>query len=72
MRWHRELTAEDVTTARQLRELHMPGEPDAFGRRKCVSALHLITPPPWPCAPVGWRDAVLAAETRGEIHGGYT
>lgn len=67
MRWHRELTQEDVATARAVRELHIPSEPDALGRRKCVSALHLITPPSWPCEQINWSDAVLVAEARGEI-----
>lgn len=69
LRWHRALTADDVATARQLRELHMPGEADVLGRRKCVSALHLILAPPWPCAPAEWCEAVLAADANGDVPG---
>ncbi|GAA3387255.1 hypothetical protein GCM10020369_29090 [Cryptosporangium minutisporangium] len=29
--------------------LHMPEPPHALGQRKCTSALHLVTPPAWPC-----------------------
>jgi hypothetical protein len=55
-RWHRALTAEDVETARSLRELHMPSEPDPLGRRRCASALHLVSAPSWPCDPARWCE----------------
>lgn len=67
MRWHRPLTVEDVETAEQLRERHMPTEPDLLGRRRCASALHLVSAPAWPCGPAFWCNEVLKAADRGEI-----
>jgi hypothetical protein len=65
-RWHRELTREDVETARRVLPMHNPTGLDPL-RPVCASATHLILVQRWPCDQHRWASWVLGVEERGEI-----
>ncbi|EXG80029.1 hypothetical protein [Cryptosporangium arvum] len=66
MRWHRDLTGGDVSTAHALLNQHSRYVEGGVDRCAGLHGAHAQAPR-WPCSQASWAISALAAEDRGEV-----